>query len=738
MTDNPAAGAGSTAPSPRRRPARPAVPGPDTLVLRNRPLRPDTDPAALSRFGDDRWVLTPAIFEDHAKATSVNFAPLPACFQPTAKRYVFAQLDHPDPPGLPGGSCGRLAVHTIATNVKHLAAFLLWLHGRRIARLDQVTGEDLDAYLRDVLAAGRGVGLMADRVNEVRRLWAHRALLPAGDRLPDAPPWQGTDTAALVGRRVAAPENRTPRIQPATMNRLLAWALRFVEVFADDVLAARAEHATLSQRNPRARKRGESPRSARWSGDLERDVGVLLDELRAAGVPLPGRPRPDGGREVDWGHLGRMLNSQASSLRRPGVRRLVETSGLPIADGAWLRAPITGRLDGRPWRDRPIGFEEAPVLARHLSAACFVVVAYLSGMRPGEVLTLQRGCVRHDQTAGLWLLHGRKWKGAVDEAGAKRPQGEQRADPWVVVEPVARAIGVLERLHDQPLLFPTTLLPGGQARIAAGRQGKARTTQLVTHDITRLVAWINGYCATSGRATEQIPADPAGRDLAPSRFRRTLAWHIVRRPRGLVAGAIQYGHVEARLTLGYSGTYASGFPDEHAFEAWLLRLEQLADAEQRLAAGEHVSGPAAPTYRKRTHQATRKFAGRTLATTRQARTLLVNPALQVFPAKGMTCVFDPTKAKCRLKPTGDADRHNPDLEHCQPGCQNIAWTDQDIASLRAQAAELAALVDDPLSPAPLHERERHELERLRAIIDEHDRTRPPPANGGDADGQRTG
>jgi hypothetical protein len=118
--------------------------------------------------------------------------------------------------------------------------------------------------------------------------------------------------------------------------------------------------------------------------------------------------------------------------------------------------------------------------------------------------------------------------------------------------------------------------------------------------------------------------------------------------------------------------------------------------------------------------------------------LLVNPALQVFPAKGMTCVFDPTKAKCRLKPTGDADRHNPDLEHCQPGCQNIAWTDQDIASLRAQAAELAALVDDPLSPAPLHERERHELERLRAIIDEHDRTRPPPANGGDADGQRTG
>jgi integrase len=728
----------STAPSSRARPARRALPAPDTLVLRARPLRPDTDPAALSRFDDDRWVLTPAIFEDHAKATSVNFAPLPACFQPTAKCYVFQQLDHPDPPGLPGGSCGRLAVHTIATNFKHLAAFLYWLHGRGITRLAEVTTDDLDAYLRDVLAAGRGADLMADRVNEIRRLWAARALLPVGDRLPGTPPWHGADTATLVGRRLAATENRTPRIHPETMNRLLAWALRFVEVFADDILAARAEHTTLSQRNARARQRGECPPPDRWSGDLQRDVRALLNELRAADAPLPGRTLPDGRRGVDWWHLGRMLNCGAGSLRRPEVRRIVDASGLPVADGAWLRAAITGRLDGRPWRDRPIRFEEAPALARHLSAACFMVIAYLSGMRPGEVLTLHRGCVRHDETGGLWLLHGRKWKGAVDEAGAKRPEGEQRADPWVVVEPVARAIGVLQRLHDQPLLFPATLLTGGMARIAAGRQGKARTTQLVSRDIAQLVTWVNDYCATTGRADERIPNDPTGRDLAPSRFRRTLAWHIVRRPRGLVAGAIQYGHVEVKLTLGYSGTYASGFPDEHAFETWLLRLEQFAEAEQRLAAGEHVSGPAAPAYLERTHQANHRFAGRTLTSTRQARPVLANPALQVFPAKGMTCVFDPAKAKCRLKPTGDDDHRTPDLDDCQPGCQNIARTDRNIADLRARATELAALVADPLGPAPLRERERHELERVRAIIDEHDRTRPPPTNGGTADEQRAG
>jgi integrase len=668
-------------------------------------------------------LLTPAIFEDHAPATSVHFSPLPARFQLAAKCYVFQQLDHPDPPSLPGGLRGRLAVKTIAANFKHLVAFLVWLDVRGVARLSEMASLDLDAYLHDLLAAQLSAGVKVDRVNEVRRLWAYRELLPAGDRLPDAPPWQGLGSGRLLGRQSGEMENRTPRIPPATMDWLLAWALRFVEDLAEDILNALAEHAVLSERNERARQRGECPRSGRKPGDLQRDVRALLDEFRAAGVPLPGRMHANGHCEVNWWHLGRLLNCSAQSLCRPEVRRIVDTSDLPVADGAWLRTPITGRLDGRPWRDRPISFEEAPVLARHLSAACLVVVAYLSGMRPGEVLTLHRGCVRHDRASGLWLVIGRTWKGAVDEAGAKLPEGQQRTDPWVVVEPVARAIGVLERLHDQPLLFPSTLLPGGYARLAADRQGKARTTQRITRDITRMVAWVNDYCATTGRAGERIPPDPAGRGLAPSRFRRTLAWHIVRRPRGLIAGAIQYGHVEAKVTLGYSGTYASGFPDEHAFETWLLRLDELIEAQRRLAAGEHVSGPAAHAYRQRTHQANHRFAGRTLTSTRQARDLLANPALQLFPARGMTCVFDPAQAKCRLKPAGDDTHRTPDLDDCRPGCQNIARTDADIGVLRAQAAELEAVVADPLSPEPLHVRERHQLGRLQAIIDEHDRSR---------------
>ena len=105
----------------------------------------------------------------------------------------------------------------------------------------------------------------------------------------------------------------------------------------------------------------------------------------------------------------------------------------------------------------------------------------------------------------------------------------------------------------------------------------------------------------------------------------------MRKPRGLIAGAIQYGHLHVQMTLGYSGAYDSGFPDEHAFEEWLLRLDQLAEDHHQLHSGETVSGPAANTYKQRVSDARQKFSGRVLRNTHQARDMLANPLLQIFP-----------------------------------------------------------------------------------------------------------
>jgi hypothetical protein len=95
------------------------------------------------------------------------------------------------------------------------------------------------------------------------------------------------------------------------------------------------------------------------------------------------------------------------------------------------------------------------------------------------------------------------------------------------------------------------------------------------------------------------PSSAAARSPICTRPGIGAAWFIVRKPRGLVAAAIQYGHVKIKMTLGYAGSYASGFPDELAFEQWLDRIGTLADAHQHLAEGEHVSGPAAAEYAAR-------------------------------------------------------------------------------------------------------------------------------------------
>jgi hypothetical protein len=55
---------------------------------------------------------------------------------------------------------------------------------------------------------------------------------------------------------------------------------------------------------------------------------------------------------------------------------------------------------------------------------------------------------------------------------------------------------------------------------------------------------------------------------------RTLAYFIVRRPRGLIAAALQYGHVSTRVTLNYSGIADTTWMEDLAVERLELVLEQ--------------------------------------------------------------------------------------------------------------------------------------------------------------------
>lgn len=212
-------------------------------------------------------------------------------------------------------------------------------------------------------------------------------------------------------------------------------------------------------------------------------------------------------------------------------------------------------------------------------------------------------------------------------------------------------------------------------------------------DILNFVNWVNQHCERYQRG-DSIPPDPHG-SINPSRFRRTLAWHIVRRPRGLLAASIQYGHLSTLVTQGYAGSRASGFPSEMAFEEWLHRVEHAAEMGDYLLDGGTVSGPGAEALIKRTHQANSKFVGKVLPTTRQAEGLLKDPTLQIYPGEGMHCVYNASTALCSKEGT------TPVLGECHSSCTNIARTDDDIANLQATVERLT---QDTLAPSVRRQR----------------------------------
>jgi integrase len=695
-------------------------PGPDTPVLVHRKLNPDTGTALLSVFAQDRWDLAPGVFEAHAPAARLNFEVVPQRFREPIKRYFWHLLNDPAPQQLRRAQGTRLALRTIAQALPLLSVFLVWLETHAVSSPDAVTAQHLDSYLHDVVTTENTPHRKACLLMEVRRLWSYRDRLPESMRLPASPPWNGEDARDLLGITLRSAVNRTPRLHADTIELLLMWSLRFVDDFAADIIAAFHEHLVLWPRSAGIRASQSCAARAPIDAVLP-EVITYLEQLHTTGGMLPGRRRPDGVIEVDWAHLSRVFNAPGGAFTRSRrLRNPVERCGLPIADEAYLSTPITGQIDQHPWRSTPIAYKEAPAMAGLLRTACFVVVSYLSGARVGEVLNLERGCVTHDSVTGLWLMNGRKFKGARDANGDKIPEGQQREDPWVIIEQAAHAVEVLQRLHRHQLLFPNQLHPFRMQRgVSSTRIGQARKAVSLVSDITDLMDWANARAQTLGRDNEQIPPDPQGQ-ISASRFRRTLAWHIVRKPRGLIAGSIQYSHLNVQQTLGYSGAYDSGFPDQKAFEEWLFRLERISEDHQHLLQGEHVSGPAAGPYQHRTHAAHHQFTGRVLPNVQQARDMLANPLLQIYPGRAMTCVFDQTKALCQTRASEGDLRRTPDQDDCRPTCQNIAYTDRDIDQMQATADELQQMLSDFLAPSPRHRRIRAEHDRLRALIHQHE------------------
>ncbi|MFJ9085738.1 integrase [Streptomyces sp. NPDC102384] len=684
-------------------------PTPGTPVILDRHVRA-MHAESNARFEDPVWPLAALSENPSRPLEQIHWRRCPPSLQPEVRRIAWTMINGELRPTFLAARGTRFRARTSISKIKETVQqwmyLATWLDAQSLCSLALVTREVWCAYGQHLIDRDTSRDRIEDIFISLTRLWAFD-LLSAHPSGISRPPWDkaGMDEF-LPPARSRGGENETEPIAEATMAPLLVWATRMVEDFADDILAAHAETerlATAARTNPTT-DRGQSA------------LRAFLDPLLANGGPLPAT--------VNQGRVGfaRAYTGGLTGASRHQVACYVEEAGLVTAASRRpgpcpLPIPVHGRIEGRGWRDA-LDFNETPGLVRHLATACFIVIAYLTGMRPGEILGLRTGCCPPPNPddpplVGWHHIRSRAYKSATDERGNHLSAGVERDTPWVAITPVVNAIRVLERLVPEGQLLFNHTVHGGTSRHHRG----ALRSKALAERIEDFIAWANHEATAQHLPQQTIPPDPAG-PIATQRFRRTLAWHIARRPGGLVALAIQYGHLETALASeGYASRSRGGIHDLIDIETVRAVADTLAQLNDHLADGTGISGPAARRAIKAAAHAPR-FEG-TIVNATTARRLLANDDALLYdnPRAFLLCHYKRDQALCHR----DDLREMPRLDHCVPSCGNIVRTDQHANALRARAAvldEQAAHV-----PGPVGERLRVRADRLRALADAHERTR---------------
>ncbi len=673
-----------------------------THVLHGRELRSGVRLADTARFEDDEWPLAPAALQGQERGLTLRFAIVPPAYQRTLKTLSYVALSGPLPPDEP-----RPTISTVVSVFYNIGVFLRWLddhHGGRAVSL--VSAETLLEFQRFLLTEYRtGTRRHALRA-AVAFLWRYRHGLGAEALRIDPrtiPGWKEQHNPRT--------ENTTARIPEDVHARVLVWALRFVNDFADDILRAVARWEQLRVSGPRR----HSPRGSNLI-----NITRYLDDAHQAGRPLPGF-----NGQVNYAAIARSIgcNRRALDDHNDAIAEAVATLG--VSDFAYLGVPIQGRLDGEPWIGGvsldPIRDDSLTVLTQMLQAACYIVVAFLSGMRDSEVKHLRRGCCATEKDGNgnpyRWRVTSLAFKGEGTPSGVPAT--------WVVGQSAATAISVLERIHQDRARDRTDWLfapiKSGPGAGSAGRGGNiAMTVAGTNRQLNRFVTWVNDYCRTHDRG-DGIP-DVDGRPwrLSTRQFRRTLAWYIARRPGGSIAGAIAYRHHSVQMFEGYAGTTESGFRAE-------------VEAEQALSRGEHLlamidhnehtrlTGPAADEAQRRMEEMSQRpaFAGTVTTDRRRFLRLISLHGPAVYPGKYVTCVYTHSKALCRAGAEQPADA--PDQAHCKPlTCRNVALTEQNVHAWHDELDTLDRdLASGPPLPPALTSRLEQRREQILAFLHRH-------------------
>ncbi|MFB7732947.1 hypothetical protein ACFC08_00820 [Streptomyces sp. NPDC056112] len=594
----------------------------------------------MPRFGDDVWNLGVVGFAGNRYASEflIDFKSLGhPVRREAAREFLFWRLNtRPGRGPLP-------SISTVAAEWWNLRCFFRFLDTEHEGlRLDAVTQPVLDAYL----AHCRGEGLLASSVRH-RLQVISRLHLAAQAVVTDAlviNPWNGRPLTRVIGvEPTRKHENETPRIPPKVIGPLVQAALFYVRIAAKDIINARTELTELEA--------SAEDIHGLSLNRLEHYLQGLADEGR--GIPVV-----DGvGRQV---HLAG-APAYTYVMRKSGA-------GRGVAGGVYderidraleLLGPESGGMDtpiaphpqtGLPWRDR---FSPAAVAheERLLRTACYILIAYLSGMRDSEVKELRDGCHFTERSAdGVVVRH--KVRSQLVKGG------RGTVESWVVIGPVAEAINVLQQLPHREALFCRPVTRDRYSTVSANRMNE---------NLNKFRA----HCTHIGFPVPDVDGEPW--NLTTRQFRRTVAWHIAHRPYGTVAGMIQYKHLSVAMFEGYAGTSASGFRAEVAAEEAMARLADVVERYEDFKAGIRSSAPGGTRTDNefaRVQEELQDFPGR-VVDERRLHSMLKTSAHTLHVGTLNDCYYQPETALCRT--AGGSDQ--PVLNNCRPDrCGNSTIT----------------------------------------------------------------
>lgn len=493
-------------------------------------------------------------------------------------------------------------------------------------------------------------------------------------------PW-GARTATNVAEVQWNAENSTRPMPWEMWAPLVAASWRIVDQFSDDIITARDRFESLPSRD---------------GGPTGKQGAKAIEAWLAEGNPIPlhtGHGLDGSARGVvNWSLIFRLVPCRSTLTKRTHhayqpetIRRVAELARDPeraVYGGlATPKATIQHDDGGRsPWIDE-LGIGEVVYFVSILRAACYILLAALTGMRNGEIQELRRGCVT--EVDGL---HGIT---SIQRKGKPHPDGQQRV--WWAPTPVLRVIEVLERLSPSP----TQLF---------GRSAADRSPYQYLRDVARLVEFVNADPSERigrGRGLGLEPIDMSSKTpINQATLRRSFSVYAVMHPAAELGLGIQLGHAALRMTSGYardSQEQAVKMFDDERTRAARQQVQALLNAE--------VSSAGAPALEL--HQ----FQGQVVGDPARVERLIDSVAERYHVGAFNDCVFTAHRAAC------GPDGPHLASQHCATArCSNALYLNRHLPTVIAQITRIDEWIDSGTGHPQVIEQLRDDRERLAAIV----------------------